>query len=380
MCIAVSIARSIRGWPDGAGSVTGGAVRGLGGGQPRVITIGLLIPQEGAPGIWAPSAEANAILAVHELNAAGGILGRDVRLTILDAGPSARSAAAAASTAVEIDGVDAIVGMIPSYARQAIVRAIGGQVPFVYTPQFEGDDPDCLTVGETSDDLLVPGIAHLSEALGARRFLLVGDDYVWPRRTFETARQLIRAHAGTVVGEMLLPFGFSDYDRIFDAVRKTRADVVLPYFLGAGAISFNRSFAESGLAAKVLRFCSAIDETVLYGLGENATENLFLSSGYFSSIRSPNNGGYLERYHGLFGDCPPPANAFGQSCYEGIHCLAGLVHAAGGFEVAGVRRRMRRALQARTARGTEKQTVAGAKHPIHFARVDGCDVRIIAAQ
>ncbi|BDA85192.1 nitrile hydratase regulator [Aureimonas sp. SA4125] len=345
-----------------------------------MVTIGLLIPQEGPPGIWAPSAEACATLAVHELNGTGGLFGREVRLAVVDAGPTARSAAAAATSALEIDGVDAIVGMIPSYARRAIVQAIGGRIPFVYTPQFEGDDPDCLTVGETSDDLLVPGIAHLSQALGARRFFLVGDDYVWPRGTFRTAKPIIRAHGGTVVGEMLLPFGFADYDRIFDAIRVSGADVVLPYFLGAGAISFNRAFAEAGLAARVLRFCSAIDETVLYGLGEDATENLFLSSAYFSSIRSHNNGGFLERYHGLFGDCPPPANAFGQSCYEGIHCLAGLVQAAGAFDVSDIRRRMRRTFQASTARGVDRQPVAGARHPIHFARVEGCDVRIMGPQ
>ena len=345
-----------------------------------MITIGLLIPQEGPPGIWAPSAEASAALAVHELNGTGGILGREVRLAVLDAGPTARSAAAAASAAIDIDGVDAIVGMIPSYARRAIVQAVGGQVPFVYTPQFEGDDPDCLTVGETSDELLMPGIAHLSGKLGARRYFLVGDDYVWPRRTFHTAKPIIRAQGGHVVGEVLVPFGFSDYDRIFDAIRASGADVVLPYFLGAGAISFNRSFAEAGLAARVLRFCSAIDETVLYGLGEDATENLFLSSAYFSSIRSHNNGGFLERYHGLFGESPPPANAFGQSCYEGIHCLAGLVQSAGVFRVPDVRRRMRRSFQASTARGVEKLAVAGARHPIHFARVEGCEVRILGSQ
>lgn len=345
-----------------------------------MITIGLLIPQEGPPGIWAPSAEASATLASHELNGAGGILGREVCLAVVDAGSTASSAAAAASAAVDIDGVDAIVGMIPSYARQAIVKAIGGRVPFIYTPQFEGDDPSCLTVGETSEDLLIPGIAHLTETLGARRFFLVGDDYVWPRRTFDTAKPIIRNHGGAVVGSMLLPFGFADYDHIFDAIRASGADVVLPYFLGAGAISFNRHFAEAGLSSRVLRFCSAIDETVIYGLGEGATENLFLSSAYFSSIRSHNNSGFLERYHGLFGDSPPPANAFGQSCYEGIHCLAGLVESAGVFNVSDVHRRMRRTYQARTARGVEKDPVAGAKHPIHFARVEGCDIRIIGPQ
>ncbi|WP_083593006.1 substrate-binding domain-containing protein [Aurantimonas sp. 22II-16-19i] len=344
-----------------------------------MIRIGLLIAQSGASGIWAPSSEACARLAVDEINAHYGLLGDEVDLTIIDAGRSAASAAAAVDLPIGLDEIDAVVGMIPSYQRASVSTMIGGRVPFIYTPQFEGWEHDraIVTVGETSHELLQPGIDWLFEKKAAKRYYLCGNDYVWPRRTLATARRLVASRGGEVVGERIVPFDFEDYDALFDEIRGSRAEVVIPYFLGAEAVSFNRAFAEAGLAAKVLRFSSAIDETVLYGIGADATENLFLSSGYFGSIDSRNNRHFLERYHSRFGETPPPANAFGQSCYEGIYCLLALAEAAGDLAVQAVVSGLGRTCQKNTARGSDEPKVAGHRQPIHLAEVDGLELTMI---
>lgn len=344
-----------------------------------MIRIGLLTALEGPAGIWGPSAEASAVMAVAEINAAGGLLGQDVDLVITNAGRSGTTAAAAAEAAMDIDRVDAIVAMVPSYARPPVSRAVRGRVPFIYTPQFEGNEQDAgvLTVGETSEELLSPAIEWFGRRRGTRRYYLVGNDYVWPRATFAKARQMIRDAGGLVVGESILPFGFEDYDALFDAIRRSRADVVMPYLLGYESIGFNRAFAEAGLARHCMRFTSGIDETILYAIGPEATDNFYASSAYYSTLRSRNNDAFLERYHDSFGDTPPPVNAFGESCYEGIHCLASLVAAAGALRPPALRRRVGRTPQSRTARGTETIAVAGMSRPIHLATIDGCEFRVL---
>ncbi|TFF27698.1 amino acid ABC transporter [Jiella endophytica] len=341
--------------------------------------IGLLIQQSGPAGIWAPSAQACARLAVEEINVVCGLLGHDVDLTVMDAGVSAASAAEAVDFSIDIDEIDALVGMMPSYQRAAVSSAVGGRIPFIYTPQFEGLERDraIVTVGETSRELLEPGIDWLWENKGARRYFLVGNDYVWPRETFATASRIVADKGGEIVGERLVPFGYDDYDRLFAEIRASRADVVVPYFLGAEAVSFNRSFAEVGLAAKHLRFSSAIDETVIYGIGPDATENLYLSSGYFACLDSRNNRSFLERYHTRFGETPPPVNAFGQSCYEGIYCLLALAEAAGDLAVPAVVDRLGRTCQRYSARGSSAPFVAGERQPIHVAAVDGMDLTLL---
>jgi urea transport system substrate-binding protein len=350
------------------------------------VTIALLTPQQGAAGIWAPSAEACARLAVHEINAAGGLLGREVRLLTLDTGRSRRDAAAAASLAVDVENADAVIGMFPSYARKPVLGALEQRVPFIYTPQFEGFEanpseanPGVVATGETAEELLRPGIEWLIAEKRAQRFFLCGSDYIWPRSSCATARRIIRDAGGVVTGEAFLPLEQHDFDVLLTRIARSGTQVLMPYFLGNDAIHFNRAFAGEGLAAKILRFAPAIDETIVYGLGDNATENLYISSAYFSTLRSRNNGAFLERYHMLHGATPPPANSFGQSCYEGFHCLASLVKATGTLRLNEVRRALGRAYQTRTARGDDVAPVVGSRAPIHLARVDGYNCEPVAA-
>ena len=345
----------------------------------RNIRIGLLIAQEGSAGLWAPSGVACARLAIDEINRDRGILHRDVELVVVNAGPDAQTGARAAADAIFQHGVDGIVGMIPSYARPPIAQLTDNRVPFVYTPQYEGfaAERDVMTTGETAEELMRPALEWLHEQRGAKRFFLCGNDYVWPRFSLRMARKLIRSMGGIVTGEMFVPVGVPDYDRIIEKIKATRSDAVLPYFLGSDSITFNRAFCAAGLSSRVLRFSSAIDETIVYGLDEDETENMLVSSGYFSSIRSSNNGAFLERYHMALGESPPPVNAFGQSCYEGIYSLAAMVQEAGSFDIRELKRYFGRIPQPRTARGAEARPAVGSRHPVHLAEIDGYDFRIL---
>lgn len=345
------------------------------------IRIGLLTAQEGPAGLWAPSALACANLAVTEINMSCGLLGCQLELCSVNTGVTVKNAADAAQFALHIEEVDAIIGMVPSYAREPMARVIEERVPFIYTPQFEGPDyrdQSIVTTGETSRELLLPAIDWLVQQKKGHRYFLCGSDYVWPRATFAAAREIIRDAGGIVTGETYLPLGCEDFGELLSHIRSTRTQVVMPYFLGYDAVHFNRAFGDMGLASEVLRFSSAIDETILYALDENATENLFVSSAYFSSVKSRNNGGFLERYHSFYGDTPPPPNGFGQSCYEGVYCLAALAEAAGTMRSTEVRRALGQTLQRRTARGTNDVPVAGGRQPIHFARVDGFDFTVLS--
>ncbi|MGJ5020159.1 substrate-binding domain-containing protein [Bradyrhizobium oligotrophicum] len=348
----------------------------------RSVRIGLIIPRRGSAGLWAPSAEACGRLAVTELNQAAGIRRRQVELIVIDAGATGASAGRAAVEAVDELAVDGLVGMLPSYARDPVAQAARGRVPFVYTPQFEGlpANSDVMTTGETAGELLGPAVQWLSEIKRARRFFLCGNDYIWPRSSLGIARRLIARFGGTVTGECYVPVGVHDFDEMLDRIKTTRSDVVLPVFLGFDCIAFSRAFCAAGLSRHVLRFSSAFDETIVYGLDSGETENVYVASSYFASLRSRNNGAFLERYYTAFGDNPPPPNGYGESCYEGIHALAALIERAESFDARDLRRVFGRTLQRRTARGNEAQPVVGGRHPIHLAELDGYDFAVVASR
>ncbi|MEH3120000.1 MAG: substrate-binding domain-containing protein [Methylorubrum populi] len=346
----------------------------------RPLKLGLLVSREGPLGIWAPSCDASALLAVAELNAAGGLLGQPIELVVADAGPTHASAAEGAATLIDLDGVAAIVTMVESSARRVLLNRIGGRIPVVYTPQFEGGETDAtaLTIGETTAGLVARGLEWLMCHKRATRFYLIGSDYLWPRRSILLARLQIAARGGSVIGESIVPYGHENYERVVETIGRARPDVVIFWLAGHESIMFNRTFAARGLGSKILRFCTAVEETILYATGPDCTENLFVASSYFANLRSRNNDAFLERYHQAFGASPPPANGFGQSLYEGVHCLSGLAEAAGSLRPAELRRRVGQAAQHRTARGNEPRIAAGrTSHPVHVAVADECDFRIL---
>ena len=343
------------------------------------MKIGLLLQRSGPAGLWSASAEACALLAAAEINAAGGILGRPIELTIADPGTTSREAHAQARALVEIEEVEAVVGMHPSTVRAAVVAATTGRVPFVYTPQYEGGEttPGVYAIGETAEELLAAGVTWLSEHRKASRFFFVGSEYVWPRVSLGVARRVVRALGGSVVGERFVPLDTEDFDAVLTAIGRADPQVVILFLLGDDAVRFNRAFAERGFQARFLRLAEATDETMLYGIGDAAAENFFVASAYFSTVRSAANGSFLERYHSGFDGMVPPANAFGESCYEGLHFLAALAEEAGSMRT--LAHGKARPTAFRTARATRAMTRLEHQRTVHFATADGLDFSIVAS-
>lgn len=321
------------------------------------------------------------MLAVAEINAAGGLLGREIDIVIGDCGATPAEAALETTSMVEIEGVAAIVGMHPSDIRQKVAAVLHGRIPYVFTPEHEGGDPGpgVLAIGDTAARLVTPAIAWLRETAGLSRFFLVGNDYVWPRASMLQARGIVQAAGGEVAGEVFLPYGRADYEPVFDAIRRSRAQVVVLFLLGLENIGFNRAFAAAGLAGGVRRVALATDETVLYAIGPESVEGLLVASGYFSNLRSAANAAFLESYYGCFGDASPPANAFGQSCYEGFHTLVAVANAAGSLAAEAFRGGADgrpSGVCARTARSRGEQ---GARPLVHLAAADDFEFRVLAS-
>src|SRR5262249_30980672 len=146
----------------------------------------------------------------------------------------------------------------------------------------------------------------------AARWYLIGSDYVWPWQSHRAVKKYIAESGGQVVGEEFVPVGEEfvpvgedNHSAHLARIRAARPDVVLISLIGTDSITFNRAFAESGLAATTLRLAGAMDETVLLGIGADNTENLFCASGYFIGIGSRANDDFLSQYHATFGPTAP---------------------------------------------------------------------------
>ena len=344
----------------------------------RDFTLALCVPLGGSAGIWGPSAMASARLAVAELNRGDGIVGRICRLLTVNASDDSPDIEQQLIELVGTGDVDALIGMHTSAVRQRILRAVGGHIPFVYTPLYEGGEstPGVFAIGEVTSQQLEPAVHWLSRHCGPRRWLAVGNDYVWPHVSHRQARNYIAESGGEMVGESYLPFGTTDFSQVIDAVRRCRADAVLVSLVGQDAVFFNRAFGRAGLSNKVLRLSGAIGENELLGIGADNAEGLYVSSGYFATLDTDANLAFKERYSQHFGERAPTLNTFGQSTYEGVHFLAALVNQA--LRTPGDWAPLGSGPLAYCSAREAHYSGAGRCHtPIYLARPDGNSFRVI---
>lgn len=342
------------------------------------FTVGLCVPTHGAAGIWGPSSLAAARLAEEELNSGNGIGGRPCELLVIDASDESPDVERTLTELVVHNEVDSLVGMCISSVRERIVSAVGGHIPFVYTCLYEGGDstPGLFAIGETSSRQLRPAMAWLSIHTPVRRWMLVGPDYIWPRVSHQIARRCIADNGGQVVGEVIVPFGSSDYSEVFDRLRQNAADGILISMVGQDAVEFNRAFARSGLARRVLRLSCAIEENQLLAIGADNTENLHVVLGYFASLQTDANLAFKERYASRFGARAPTLNSIGQSLYEGLHFLAMLFEQGAGFADASMPSHPR--LAHASARGSVYRGADAVFAPMYLARAEGNHFRVVA--
>ncbi len=300
------------------------------------IKIGVLVPDSGPAGLFGPSTRNAAKLAADKINAEGGINGEQIELVFADVGVPPAEAAQAALRLWKGEGVQAFVGMHDSAVREALIGRFNGQVPYVYTPVYEGKScADGLYItGETPSQQLAPVIPHLAETEGVSKWYLIGHDYNWPRDTNALAKNYISDSGGEVVGEEYVPFTVTEFDSSLQRIVDSGADAVLITLVGGGSVGFNVSFAGFGLDDQAIRLGTLIEENTLAGIGADNANRLFSSSGYFSAIDTDAAARFADDYTAAFGADAPPLNGLGQSAYEGLMLLDALAEKAGSLDVA----------------------------------------------
>ena len=348
------------------------------GGAGNKLRVGNFLTFSGSPGIWGPASTNSVLLAVAETNKRGGILGREVELAMYDAGGPIEQVAERAAQAIAFDEVDVIMGSHISAVRVALRKVTRNRVPYVYTPVYEGGErtPGVMAIGETPYGQSRPAIDWLAHAKKASRWYLIGSDYVWPWQSHRAVKRYIADTGGLVVGEEFVPMGEEDHEAHLARIRAAKPDVVLISLIGTDSITFNRAFAECGLAATTLRLAGAMDETVLLGIGADNTENLFCASGYFNCVGSRANDEFLSRYRAMFGRNAPPIGSVGQSNYEGLRFLQAAAERAGSLAMRPLCSAARNLIYA-GARGPVAIRDGRAEMPIYLAEADGLDFKLI---
>jgi ABC-type branched-subunit amino acid transport system substrate-binding protein len=287
--------------------------------------LALSIPTSGQLGLTAPAALASAELATAEVNATGGIFGREVSLVLVDAGGSPAAVQAQIHELVQAQAVEAVVGFHTSDVHRAIERVTAGRVPYLFTPPHEGGSrlAGVGLLGPSPRQQLAPALAALGGS-GGRRWVLLGNDYIWPRRIHAVASMMIQAGGGDVVDSILVPFGDIHSDALIATISELRPDFVLLSLVGRDLATFNRAWADSHLRGRVGRICGALDETGLLEIDGDDSGELFTSMDWFATDVDD---GFLDRYWSRWGSLAPQPGVYARGCYDGLCTMARLAPA-----------------------------------------------------
>lgn len=342
----------------------------------EVVEVLNIVPLQGPVGIVAPSCEAAISLAAEEINNDRGILGREVRVTTVDGGRTPNEVADEVAALLATGMIDAITGWHISAVRQAVARVTAGRVPYLFANVYEelpNEPAEVVMIGEAPNGHILPAMRWLAREFGARRWAIIGNDYIWP---VATGRDIRAAYRESIVYERYVPLGTRDFRAVVTDPRLEAADAVVMLLVGMDAVRFNQQFSAYGRAAGQVRVSPVIDEQMLLAAGPGANAGLYVASSMFPDVGSDPD--RLERYHRMHGRFAPKLTYFGNTAYEALHTLRAMATSVGSLEVP----RLRAALDA----GLTLETPSGARTyrdnhvvrpPSLIARADGVDLRIL---
>ena len=301
------------------------------------IRIGVPIGLSGANSVVAPSVIQAAQLAVDEINAKGGVMGRPLALEVADDGSGAAGAQRAFDSLVFQKKVNVLISMETSAARNAGLPIVTrGRTPFIYTSSYEGRSCNryMYVNAWVPEQQQAPVIDFFLKDKGAKTFFLIGSDYAFGRGMLAYARQYIASHGGTVVGEEYQPMDAGDWTAIISKVKAATPDaLILSTAGGVPNVTLTKQYRAAGIAVPVVNL--GVDEGTAKTMGADAT-GIYISGSYYTSIESPANKAFLDAMRAKFGDALLTPNDLSVPQYDAIYLYKAAVEQAGGTATDGV--------------------------------------------
>jgi len=302
------------------------------------IKVGVITDQTG-PLSFCGIANANvAKMVVNDINAKGGLLGRQIDLCLEDSATSDSVAEAKAAKLVQQDQVEVIFGGIYSSTRQAIKgrAVVKGKKLYIYPEQYEGQecDPLIFCTGPVPAQQVDPLIPWLMQQTDAKKFYLPSADYIWPHTMNKKVRQVVTANGGTIVGEEYFPLDHTDYSKTADKIMSSGAEVVFNTIVPPGLAPFLEQLYNSGFTKRGgYLVCTYFEKNFLNFLPAAHVEGIYSCLDYYQNISDPFSKELLNRYDKLY-----PGNAkftAGSACsglYRGLRLWEAAVNEAGSLK------------------------------------------------
>jgi urea transport system substrate-binding protein len=209
----------------------------------------------------------------------------------------------------------------------------------IYPVQFEGleTSPCIVYLGAAPNQHIIPAVQWAVTALNKKRFFLVGSDYVYPRAANAIIRDHLERIGARVVGEQYMPLGSQNTEAVISALVRAKPDMILNTINGDSNTAFFRALRAAGITpARTSTLSFSVSEQQFRSLNLADQEGDYAASTYFESVATPENKGFVARFHERY----PHRTIFAsmESAYLGVKLWAGAVNEAGDLDPRKIRR------------------------------------------
>ena len=277
-------------------------------------------------------------LAIDQINAMGGILGRKIRVIKEDGASDWPTFAEKSKKLLVNDHVAAVFGCWTSASRKAVLPIFEKENGLLYYPTFyEGleQSKNVIYTGQEATQQIIYGLDWGAKEKKAKTFFLVGSDYIWPRTSMKIARKHIESvgKLGKVVGEEYYPLGNTNFNSLINKIKIAKPDCIFAAVVGGSNVAFYKQLKAAGITgAKQFLLTLSVTEDELLGIGGENMEGFYASMKYFQSLDNPNNKAFVEAFKAKYGQDSVIGDVT-QAAYLGPWLWKAAVEKAGSFDV-----------------------------------------------
>lgn len=328
------------------------------------IKIGFVNSLSGTMAISETTVNKSLHMAADEINAAGGVLSKQLKVVDQDGKSEPAVFAEKARSLIEKECVAAVFGGWTSSSRKAMLPVFEADNALLFYPlQYEGmeSSPNIFYSGAAPNQQIVPALDYLKEQ-GHKKLFLVGSDYVFP----QTANRVVNAYAEgngmEVVGEEYTPMGSTDFTTIVNKLKSSGADAVVNTLNGDSNVAFFKEYKASGLTADQVPVISmSIAEEEISAIGLDNVKGQLTAWNYYQTLDSSENQKFVKNFKAKYGASKPTSDPM-ESAYTSLYLWKAMVEKAKSFDVD----KVKAAADGVTFNAPEgKVTVDGENHHIY---------------
>ena len=301
------------------------------------VKVGILHSVTGTMAISETGAIQATKLAIAQINAMGGILGRKIEFIQEDGASDWPTFAEKAKKLLVQDKTAAVFGAWTSASRKAVLPVFEKENGLLFYPTFyEGleQSKNVFYTGQEATQQILAGLDWIAKEKKAKTYYLIGSDYIWPRTSMKIARKHIEQHlGGTVVGEEYVALGDTQFGSVINKIKLKKPDLIYAAIVGGSNVAWFKQLNAAGLnSSKQNLLTISVTEDEVLGIGGENLVGFYTAMKYFQSLKNPNNEKFVADFKKMWG----PNSVMGdvtQAAYLGPWLWKAGVERAGSFDV-----------------------------------------------